>query len=154
MGRDRAIGTACVLRLIEHETTSFDRANGRYGRVGIDKSHQVIPIKTAKPRSAFHGSHWRSRRLSDRDRSCRNVKFRTNELYPPIERSLRELDIPVLVAWGDRDPFFAVRQAQRTASAARLSRLSIYANARHFLPGERPAELAADIRRLVADAVG
>ena len=77
-----------------------------------------------------------------------------NELYRPIEQTLRELDIPVLVAWGDRDPFFAIRQAQRTASAARLSRLSIYANARHFLPGERPAELAADIRRLAADALG
>ena len=77
-----------------------------------------------------------------------------NDLYPPIEQSLRQLDIPVLVAWGDRDPFFAVEQAQRTASAARRSRLSIYENARHFLPGERPAELATDIRRLVADALG
>ena len=83
----------------------------------------------------------------------RNALRGLSELYAPIEGTLRELDIPVLVAWGDRDPFFAIRQAQRTASAARLGRLSIYSNARHFLPGERPAELAADIRRLVADAV-
>ena len=40
-----------------------------------------------------------------------------------------------------------------TASPARLGRLSVFSNARHFLPGERPAELAADIRHLVADAV-
>lgn len=72
------------------------------------------------------------------------------ELYGPTERALTELDVPVLVGWGDEDPFFPVEQGERTAAAARRGRLAVYAGARHFLPSERPEELARDIRALAA----
>ena len=71
-----------------------------------------------------------------------------SELYIATQQALDELDVPVLVGWGDRDPFFPVEQGERTAAAARRGRLAVYTGAGHFLPSERPAELARDIRAL------
>ncbi|MEX2195268.1 MAG: alpha/beta fold hydrolase [Thermoleophilaceae bacterium] len=73
--------------------------------------------------------------------------------YASAERVLRELDVPVLVAWGERDPFFPLAQGERTAAAARDGRLVVYERARHFLPAERPRRLAADLRRLALDCL-
>jgi pimeloyl-ACP methyl ester carboxylesterase len=67
------------------------------------------------------------------------------ERYEPVERALRALDVPVLVCWGDRDPFFTVAQGERTAAAARYGRLRLYTGCGHFVPVERPDALAADI---------
>ena len=69
--------------------------------------------------------------------------------YAPVEHALRGLEVPVEVVWGDRDPFFSVEQARRTAAAAPGSpEPHILEGAGHFLPEERPAELAAAVRRL------
>lgn len=73
-----------------------------------------------------------------------------SELYSPTEQALGELDAPVLVGWGDADPFFPVEQGERTAAAARRGRLVVYPGAGHFLPSERPDELARHIRALAA----
>ena len=59
----------------------------------------------------------------------------------------------MLAAWGDADPFFTVEQGERTAAAARHGELSIHPGAGHFLPSERPAQLARDIRALAAAQV-
>ena len=67
----------------------------------------------------------------------------------PLAATLPAVDAPTLVAWGDRDPFFGVAQARRTAAAVPGARLVLYRGAGHFLPEERPAELAADIARLL-----
>ena len=72
-------------------------------------------------------------------------------LYGPVERQLTRPDIPVYVGWGDRDPFFDIPHGQRTAQAARTE-LRIYTGAGHFLPHERPAEVAADILTLTSTA--
>jgi pimeloyl-ACP methyl ester carboxylesterase len=72
-------------------------------------------------------------------------------LYEPVEAQLHALRVPTLVGWGDSDPFFSLEQGQRTAGAAGAE-LRIYLGAGHFLPQERPAELAADIGALVATA--
>lgn len=72
-----------------------------------------------------------------------------DRLYAPLERTLRALEIPVLVAWGTRDPFFVVEQARRTAEAAG-GRLALYEDCGHFVPAERPRELADDLRGLLA----
>lgn len=76
---------------------------------------------------------------------------RLEELYSPIESQLRGLTCPTFVGWGDQDPFFSVTHGQRTAKAAGTT-LRLYARAGHFLPHERPGEVAADIMQLV-DAV-
>ncbi len=71
-----------------------------------------------------------------------------SELYVATDEALGELDVPVLVGWGDRDPFFPVEQGQRTAAAAQRGRLVAYPGAGHFLPSERRDELSRDIRML------
>jgi pimeloyl-ACP methyl ester carboxylesterase len=55
-------------------------------------------------------------------------------------------------AWGEHDPFFPLAQAERTVVAARHGRLAIYDGARHFLPDERPEQLASDLRQLIQDS--
>jgi pimeloyl-ACP methyl ester carboxylesterase len=77
---------------------------------------------------------------------------RLAELYEPVERQLTQLDIPVYVGWGDRDPFFDIAHGQRTAQAAHTE-LRVYAGAGHFLPHERPTEVAADILALTRTAL-
>lgn len=69
---------------------------------------------------------------------------RLEELYSPVAAALGDLDVPVLVGWGDRDPFFPVEHAERTAAAAD-GRLRIFDGAGHFLPHERPIDVAQEI---------
>lgn len=69
---------------------------------------------------------------------------RLAELYSPVAAALEDIDMPVLVGWGDRDPFFPVEQAQRTAAVAN-ARLRVFDGAGHFLPHERPTEVASEI---------
>jgi pimeloyl-ACP methyl ester carboxylesterase len=71
------------------------------------------------------------------------------ELYRPVEAQLARVDVPVLVGWGDRDPFFPVAHGERTAAVLGTT-LRIYPRAGHFLPEERPEDVAADITRLLA----
>ena len=55
----------------------------------------------------------------------------------------------LIVAWGDADPFFGVEQAERTASALPHADLVVYEGCGHFVPEERPGQLAADLRGLL-----
>lgn len=69
-------------------------------------------------------------------------------LYGEIERVARGLALPALVLWGDRDPFFAVSVGARTADALGAS-LRVLPGCGHFVPEERPAEVAAAVLGLV-----
>lgn len=69
---------------------------------------------------------------------------RLAELYAPVATALGALEVPVHVGWGDRDPFFPLEQGERTAAAANAS-LHVFHGAGHFLPHERPAEVAREI---------
>lgn len=69
--------------------------------------------------------------------------------YAPVAEALGRLDVPVLVAWGDRDPFFSVEQGRRTAAAIPGARFELYEGCGHFVPEERPERLAADLRTLL-----
>jgi pimeloyl-ACP methyl ester carboxylesterase len=80
--------------------------------------------------------------------------LRLNELYAPIERALAAVAVPSFVAWGDRDPFFSVAQGRRTAKAIAGARFELLAGAGHFLPAERPAQVAALIAQLVSAPTG
>lgn len=72
---------------------------------------------------------------------------RLEELYRPVQQALQSCDVEGFVLWGERDPFFSVQQGRRTADAfgARFTALE---GAGHFLPDERPAEVAEAIREL------
>ena len=72
---------------------------------------------------------------------------RLADLYTPVESALRGLEVPVLVGWGDHDPFFPLSEGERTAAAAG-ARLHIFSGAGHFLPHERPDEVAREIANL------
>ena len=69
---------------------------------------------------------------------------RLAELYSPVAAALGALEVPVLVGWGDRDPFFPLEQGERTAAAVNAS-LRVFHGAGHFLPHERPADVAREI---------
>lgn len=75
------------------------------------------------------------------------------ELYAPVEATLSALRIPAHVGWGDRDPFFSVEQGRRTATALAAT-FEVLPRAGHFLPEERPTEVAAAIRSLAATRTG
>jgi pimeloyl-ACP methyl ester carboxylesterase len=70
---------------------------------------------------------------------------RLKALYGPIEAELLRIDIPVTVIWGDRDPFFPVAVGERTASRFRAARWILLRGCGHFLPHEKPGEVAAAI---------
>ncbi|MGI8708214.1 MAG: alpha/beta fold hydrolase [Actinomycetota bacterium] len=53
------------------------------------------------------------------------------QLYGDYPGILHSVDVPASVVWGDRDPFFPVAQAERTASLLEDVKL-------HFLYGDRP----------------
>lgn len=72
---------------------------------------------------------------------------RLAELYMPVSAALDGLAVPVLVGWGDRDPFFPLEQGERTAAAAH-GRLRVFDGAGHFLPHERPTDVAREIAEL------
>jgi pimeloyl-ACP methyl ester carboxylesterase len=69
-------------------------------------------------------------------------------LYEPIERELAQISVPTAVAWGDHDTFFTVEDGRRTAEAVGAE-LTILEGAGHFLPDERPGEVASLIEGLV-----
>jgi pimeloyl-ACP methyl ester carboxylesterase len=75
---------------------------------------------------------------------------RLDELYRPVEAALASLAVPALVGWGDRDPFFPLAVGRRTAALIPDARFHLYAGAGHFLPEERPAEVAADLLALAS----
>ena len=75
---------------------------------------------------------------------------RLSELYAPIEEAIRACSVPVLVAWGDRDPFFPEAQATRTADAIPGASLRMLRGCGHFLPDEAPDLLAEAILELKA----
>lgn len=81
-----------------------------------------------------------------------NSLRRLPELYTPVEAALRSVTIPAIVGWGERDPFFPVAIGERTAALVPGARFRLYGGAGHFLPEERPAELAADLLELAAMA--
>jgi pimeloyl-ACP methyl ester carboxylesterase len=62
--------------------------------------------------------------------------------YRPIEETLAGVAVPTTVLWGDRDQFFGVAQGERLAREIPGARLQILRGAGHFLPAERPDEIA------------
>lgn len=78
-------------------------------------------------------------------RLLRQPLFTTTELAR-WRTTLRERcgagTIPVLIAWGARDPQFRVDEARELAGAIEGARLLLFERASHFLPEDRPRALA------------
>lgn len=65
--------------------------------------------------------------------------------YQSIETMLPEIRIPTLILWGDSDPFFSTLVGERMRRSIPGSTLKIYEQTGHFVPEERPSEVANDI---------
>ena len=72
-----------------------------------------------------------------------------SERYRPIEAALAAGRVPTLVLWGDRDPFFGLDQGRRTAELVG-ARFRFYRGAGHFLPLERPNDVARELAAFAA----
>lgn len=70
--------------------------------------------------------------------------------YGETERALRALNVPALVLWADRDPFFAVQEGERLARAIPRARLVVLEDTGHFVPEEQPAAVARALREHLA----
>jgi len=71
------------------------------------------------------------------------------DLYGPVERSLDSIEVATVVMWGGRDMFFSAEQGDRTAKAIPGAGYVLLESSGHFLPIERPDEVAASIRQLL-----
>jgi pimeloyl-ACP methyl ester carboxylesterase len=69
--------------------------------------------------------------------------------YPSI---LQRVEVPTLVVWGDKDPFFPLEIGRRTAALGRDFELAILEGGGHFLPEQLPVEVASAIRDLASRA--
>jgi pimeloyl-ACP methyl ester carboxylesterase len=65
--------------------------------------------------------------------------------YRDVEAALPDLDVPTIVLWGDRDPFFPTRAARRLVDTLPDATLSIFEETGHFVPEERPEMTAGHI---------
>lgn len=71
------------------------------------------------------------------------------ELYGSYPQILATVDVPTLVMWGDRDPFFPLEHAYRTADAIPGAAMRIIEGAGHFLPETHPDIVTSEIRAFV-----
>jgi pimeloyl-ACP methyl ester carboxylesterase len=69
------------------------------------------------------------------------------ERYAEPEAALAGLGAPLRVLWGDRDPFFPVAVGERTARVGRGT-LRVLPGCGHFVPEERPEEVATEVATL------
>lgn len=65
--------------------------------------------------------------------------------YGAIEQMLPDIQSPTLVLWGDSDPFFSTGVAERTRSTIPDAELTVFDETGHFVPEERPADVAVAI---------
>ena len=70
-------------------------------------------------------------------------------LYAEVESLGKSLQLPAVVLWGDRDPFFPTAVGERTAKALGAE-LRVFSGCGHFVPEERPAETAGAVAELIA----
>ncbi len=136
LARVPALGEALLLAMC-----SVGGLTGMWLGAAADKN--ALPLRrflTELP--SRRGRRWTRRIFLD---SLRNLRAR----YAPIAELLARVTCPTLVVWGDRDPFFPIDVGERTARAVPGGRLEVLTGCGHFVPGERPGEVAALLRSLV-----
>lgn len=106
-------------------------------------------------RAAFPLSRYRAMLRDNCVRSTRRIFYASMRdlpgLYGEIARTAQTLQLPAAVLWGDRDPFFPLAVGERTARTLGAP-LHVLTGCGHFVPEERPAEMARVIAALVERA--
>jgi pimeloyl-ACP methyl ester carboxylesterase len=65
--------------------------------------------------------------------------------YGDLERMLPDIQARTLILWGDTDPFFSTEVGERTRAAIPDAELIVFDETGHFVPEERPADVASAI---------
>jgi pimeloyl-ACP methyl ester carboxylesterase len=68
-----------------------------------------------------------------------------------LERRLGEVDVPVLVVWGEEDAWLDPSQADRLGEAIPGSRVKKMPGVGHFVPEDAPEELARELSAFLAE---
>jgi pimeloyl-ACP methyl ester carboxylesterase len=74
--------------------------------------------------------------------------------YAGVQKHLKMISSPVLVVWGDSDPFFPVSVGVRLRDEIMDASMLTYNNTGHFIPEERSEQLARDLDQFFATAHG
>lgn len=122
-----------------------------FSRAGADVLWRMATVdRDAFPHRAFREhAHGRDRATTRRIflRSLRELR----SLYAPIQEALPTITVPTTVVWAARDPFFPAAVGRRTASHIRDAAF-VVVECGHFVPNERPAQVATAIAETVRRA--
>ncbi len=120
-----------------------------FGRLGL----MAMWLAAVADRAAFPFKKYRMALDGHGARTTRRIFLSSMRdlpgLYREVERLGSALELPSLVLWGDRDPFFPTAVGERTA-ASLGAQLRVLSGCGHFVPEERPAEAACAIAELIA----
>jgi pimeloyl-ACP methyl ester carboxylesterase len=110
-------------------------------------------VPEGEPREALRASlaAWSADRAGA-EAFMRNARAMDPRITLEVAPRLAGLALPAHVVWGRDDPFQKVRWAERVQAAIPGATLTVL-DGGHFLPWDRPLEVAAEIRAL-ADRVG
>ena len=70
-------------------------------------------------------------------------------LEPPAVNRLREIKVPTLVIWGEKDPALPLTLAEGIARDIPQAKLVTIPDAGHFVPEERPERVAALLKEFL-----
>lgn len=110
---------------------------------------QAVARKDALPWSRFQ-RHLTPSAMTQTRRIFQRSLADMEANYGSIEAMLPDLDVPALVLWGDRDPFFDVTVGERTTGALPDARFVRFERTGHFVPEERPGDVAEELRTFLA----
>ena len=125
------------------------RANFPEGREGDIQLSLMLAREVASPAYPFDevaAREWIEREV---DSGPRDTRAQSRQVGAPWHGpKLRELDKPVLVLHGDRDPILRVGAARATAKAIDGARLVILPGVGHDLPAPLWPQIAREVRQL------
>ena len=109
-------------------------------------------VRGADPRKAFAAclAAWSGDRAGA-EAFMRNARAMDPRITQDVAPRLSEIDVPAHVVWGRGDPFQKLRWAERLRAAIPGATLTVL-DGGHFLPWDRPAEVAREIRALAVRA--
>ena len=123
-----------------------------FSRAGSDVLWRMATVdRDAFPNRAYR-EYAGARELATTRRIFLRSLRELRTLYTPIENALPTIGVPATVVWAARDPFFAVATGRKIASRIRDSRFIVIDQCGHFVPAERPVQVASAIADTVRRA--
>jgi 2-hydroxymuconate-semialdehyde hydrolase len=135
------------MRVLRAVTPPFTRRWPRAWFGWFERSmRQYVP--EGEPREAFAAGlgAW-SRDRASAEAWIRNTRAMDPRITAEIAPRLGQIAVPAHIVWGKDDPFQKVRWASRLRDAIPGATLTVL-DGGHFLPWDRPSEVAAEIRAL------